>query len=151
MLITCYINMYSSRVLIVILLMQTNQVSSENNWPHVVSNASRLAISILVSMPRENDSSMTYLRASLFLLSKNLFPYTPADVLIFTLSQNVKHLNGHIRKLADLHSNIIVVPILSQQWKIPTHLTNESLWRLSNLFAWEYRMMGEWRITMQMR
>lgn len=114
-------------------------------------NASRLAISMLVSSPRSNDSKYGYLRASLTLYTRNLLPHTPADLFIFSLLEHVDNIKRCLVKITTSFPNVIIVAIPAQQWSIPEHVSDETQWRLLRRFSWGYRMMGDWRLTHQMR
>lgn len=114
-------------------------------------NASRLAISMLLTSPRLNDSKYGYLRASLNLYTQNLLPHTPADLFIFSLSEHVENIKRCLIKITASYPNVMIVTIPAQQWSIPEQVSDETQWRLRRRFSWGYRMMGDWRLTHQMR
>lgn len=124
---------------------------AQHHWPEVTSNASRLAISILVTQNRDNDTEFSLLRASVILYSRHLMPHTPTNLYIFTIVEHTEHLHYCISTLLTVNPNIHVITIPSQQWTVPDHVANKTLWRMRTRFPWGYRMMGDWRLTHQMR
>lgn len=115
------------------------------------SNSSKLAISMLISNPRENDTEFSFLKASISLLCRNLMPYTPSVIFVFTLKYHVEAIQASIQHINSSLHNVAVVVIPSSQWAVPDRVSNQSLWRLKTRFPWGYRMMGEWRLAHQMR
>lgn len=147
--------MLSTRSLkiIVVFILTCNATGAygQSHWPEVSSNASRLAISMLVTNIRGNDSTFKLLKASVFLYSKNLMPYTPTDLFIFTILEHLEELQRGFKTLMIVNPNVKIITIPDQQWAVPERVVNESHWRLRTRFPFGYRMMGDWRLTHQMR
>lgn len=114
-------------------------------------NSSRLAISLLIATPRANDSEFVLLKTSLSLLTRNLNLNTPVDIFVFTLNEHVQKIKACVSKLMMANTNLMVMEIPYLHWVVPDHVSNKSIWRLETRFSWGYRMMGEWRLTHQMR
>lgn len=99
------------------------------------SNSSRLAISILAS--RATDTCQGPLNASLQLFAQNLMPFTPSDLFVFTVAKNAEFMKACVNGLGIKNPHIFVISIPEEDWSIPHHVRNESLWR--NPIGWEYR------------
>lgn len=106
---------------------------------------------MLVTNIRGNDSTFKLLKASVFLYSKNLMPYTPTDLFIFTILEHLEELQRGFKTLMIVNPNVKIITIPDQQWAVPERVVNESHWRLRTRFPFGYRMMGDWRLTHQMR
>lgn len=103
-------------------------VAAQSHWPEVTSNASRLAVAILMTRISHNEPCSTTLDGTLLLYSRHLMPHTPTDLFVFTLSEHLEITKACLLNLTKANPNIMVVPIPKHHWMVPEHVTNRSLW-----------------------
>jgi hypothetical protein len=134
--------------------LQGEAVRSNQTRPAPAANqthsaATTLAVAILFS--HHKKEGLEWLIKSITLVSRNVAPYTPTRMYVYTLQRYATALRADLGPasafgLADGQLRVESIP--KDQWRIPALAEssgNESLWEVRHAHhGHDYRMMGEW-------